>query len=448
MDAIVAVTRLPNGKLAIGRDGKLPWTSKGPAGSVGSAGPAAAGSDLAKDLEWFAFFVKDRRVLVGRRTLKGIPKKIRDTFKETIVWTPELDLGKDLVKDLGKDPLVVIGGGHVYRQTMTMVKRLFVSNIYYKKEFGLDADTFFEFGGPDWHLQEVSKHNDFEILLYKKGFNCQERDYLNLVRRLLYVQGEKSDRTGTGTKSIFGTHLRFDISKSVPLLTTKRVPVKTVLAELLWILSGSTDVKVLQDQGVHIWDANTSREFLDKTGKYDYEEGQLAYGYGSQLRNRGMDQLAYVENLLQVDPDSRRILWNLWNAADIEKMVLVPCHNQVQFYTELVDGKRHLSAHLSQRSVDTFLGFPFNIFSYAALVYLLAARHGMVPKELVVSGGDTHLYLDHLDQAREQLKTELRPPPILRVSPRVAGIPIEQVTIDDFEIIGYFPGKTIKAKMS
>lgn len=306
-----------------------------------------------------------------------------------------------------------------------------------------------------------------------------EGTYLALARRVLAEGHERLDRTGVGTIGIFCAHMRFDITTSVPLLTTKRVPWKACIQELLWMMRGETDAKVLQRQGVKIWDGNTSREFLDARGLAHYDAGILGPGYGWAMRHfggqydpayadkgamtpeqadalascGGVDQLAYVLDLLRNDPYSRRIMMSYWNPTDFDKIALLPCHFACQFYVTPAtdsegDTRPWLSCHLNMRSNDLFLGNPFNLFSYTVLTYILAAKAGMRPKELVWTGGDVHIYSNHVDQMREQLSREPRALPTLVLSEAVKNKDWGDLTIDDFQVVGYNPHPSIAAPMA
>ncbi|ARR74951.1 hypothetical protein SAGO17_0031 [Mimivirus AB-566-O17] len=277
----------------------------------------------------------------------------------------------------------------------------------------------------------------------------------------------REDRTGTGVYSTFGEQMRFNITDSFPLLTTKRVPFKGMVEELLWFLRGDTDANILKKRNVKIWNGNTSREFLDERGLYDYPEGTLGPGYGWSMRfynapysveysdtsngtpTGGFDQIEYVLNLLKTDPTSRRIYMNYWNPSVLDKTALVPCHVSFQFYTEVgEDSRTYLSGHLYQRSMDTFLGAPWNIASYSLLLYIIAEKCGFIPKDLVISTGDTHIYSNHTDQVKEQLSRAPRPFPKLILDSSIKTKEFSEITVDDFELLGYFPHSTISAKMA
>ena len=262
------------------------------------------------------------------------------------------------------------------------------------------------------------------------------RQYLDLMQHVLNHGARKSDRTGTGTLSVFGAQLRFDLNAGFPLLTTKKVHLKSIVHELLWFLSGETSVKYLQDNGVTIWN-----EWADA-------QGNLGPVYGYQWRSwpaadgRHIDQVSQVLEQIRTNPDSRRMIVSAWNVADLDKMALMPCHAFFQFY---VAGGR-LSCQLYQRSADIFLGVPFNIASYALLTMMIAQVCGLAPGDFVHTFGDSHLYLNHLDQAREQLSREPRRLPLMRINPEVKNL--FDFKYEDFTLEGYDPHPAIKAPIA
>ena len=262
------------------------------------------------------------------------------------------------------------------------------------------------------------------------------QQYLDLLGRILNEGTRKTDRTGTGTISIFGNQMRFDMSKGFPLLTTKKLHLKSIIYELLWFLRGDTNVKYLQDHGVRIWN-----EWAD-------ENGELGPVYGHQWRSwpghngDPIDQIKKVIDQIRHTPDSRRMIVSAWNVADIDDMKLPPCHCFFQFY--VADGR--LSLQLYQRSADTFLGVPFNIASYALLLLMVAQVTGLKPGEFIHTTGDTHLYLNHIEQARLQLTREPRPLPVMRLNPDVADL--FSFSYDDFRLEGYDPWPHIAAEVS
>ena len=262
------------------------------------------------------------------------------------------------------------------------------------------------------------------------------QQYLTLLDRILTEGTKKTDRTGTGTISLFGNQMRFDMSKGFPLLTTKKLHLKSIIYELLWFLRGDTNVKYLQEHGVRIWN-----EWAD-------ENGDLGPVYGHQWRswpdhNGGtIDQIQNVLNQIKNAPDSRRMIVSAWNVADIDDMKLPPCHCLFQFY--VADGK--LSLQLYQRSADTFLGVPFNIASYALLLQMMAQVTGLKPGEFIHTTGDTHLYLNHLEQARLQLTRTPRPLPRMVLNPEVKDL--FAFTYEDFHLEDYDPWPHIPAVVS
>ncbi|WP_030015118.1 MULTISPECIES: thymidylate synthase [Micrococcales] len=261
--------------------------------------------------------------------------------------------------------------------------------------------------------------------------------YEDLLRDILAHGNHRSDRTGTGTTSVFGRQMRFDLSSSFPLLTTKTVRFKAIAMELLWFLRGSTNIRWLQERNVHIWD-----EWAD-------ENGDLGPVYGAQWRSwpapngESIDQIDKVINSLRDNPYSRRHIVSAWNPAEVDEMALPPCHALFQFYVEPVaDGPDRLSCQLYQRSADMFLGVPFNIASYALLTSLVAAQVGMVPAEFVWTGGDCHIYDNHRDQVELQLSREPREYPRLEIAARDS---IDRYEFEDLTIVGYDPHPVIRA---
>jgi thymidylate synthase len=262
------------------------------------------------------------------------------------------------------------------------------------------------------------------------------RQYLDLMRHVLEHGARKNDRTGTGTLSIFGTQLRFDLNAGFPLLTTKKVHLKSIIHELLWFLKGETNTRYLKENGVTIWD-----EWADA-------KGDLGPVYGYQWRSwptpdgRHIDQVSQVIEQIRKNPDSRRLIVSAWNVADLPKMALLPCHAFFQFYV----AEERLSCQLYQRSADLFLGVPFNIASYALLTLMVAQVCGLKAGDFVHTYGDTHLYLNHLDQAREQLARSPRRLPVMRLNPAVKGL--FEFKYEDFTLENYDPHPVIKAPIA
>lgn len=297
------------------------------------------------------------------------------------------------------------------------------------------------------------------------------KQYLDLLRRIQQEGVVKSDRTGTGTRSVFGHQMRFNLQEGFPLLTTKKVFLKGVIHELLWFLAGDTNIKYLVDNGVHIWNNDAYRYYNELCVRHGvlpvtmeafleaaqnrvaspiegYTFGDLNHVYGYQWRSwpcgngEAIDQIRQVIETIKHNPDSRRMIVSAWNVAEVEDMALPPCHVLFQFY--VADGK--LSCMLYQRSADTFLGVPFNVASYALLTMMIAQECGLQTGEFVHTLGDTHLYLNHMEQVEEQLSREPRQLPIMKLNPEIKSV--FDFRYEDFTLEGYDPHPTIKAPMS
>ena len=262
------------------------------------------------------------------------------------------------------------------------------------------------------------------------------KPYLDLMRHVLEHGTRKADRTGTGTLSVFGWQMRYDLAAGFPLVTTKKCHLRSIIHELLWFLQGDTNIRYLKENGVSIWD-----EWAD-------ENGNLGPVYGHQWRSwptpdgGSIDQISEVVKTLRSNPDSRRIIVSAWNVADLDRMALAPCHAFFQFY--VADGR--LSCQLYQRSADIFLGVPFNIASYALLTLMMAQVTGLRPGDFIHTLGDAHLYLNHLDQAREQLSRTPRSLPLMKLNPAVQSI--FDFKFEDFTLEGYDPHPAIKAPVA
>lgn len=379
----------------------------------------------------------------------------------------------------------VIGGSEIYnlflKNTDLKLKptTVYFTEVYnYKIDKSFQPDSFIEPLDETYKLISISdkKYDDNQKLYYRflkyKSFDhltSQEHKYLDFCQYILNHGNERIDRTGVGTISSFGHQLTFDISNTVPLLTTKKVSWKHVIEELLWFIRGDTDAKILQNKGIKIWDGNTSRQFLDSRGLHHFEEGVLGKGYGWQWRffgadyNQeyadtsnienakdigGFDQLEYIVNELKTNPYSRRILMSYWNPPDFKETALLPCHFSCQFYVEEHSNQKYLNCLFNMRSNDMFLGNPFNIFSYAVFTYILAIKCDMTPGKLIYSVGDAHIYKNHIAQMKTQLLRRPRSEPVLLVNPDIKYKSWNEININDFEIIGYTPFPFIKAEMA
>ena len=497
---IVAVDK----KLGIGKDGTIPWYIK-------------------EELKYFKDLTSNNVVLMGKNTFFSIPFihrplknrlnlvltndrdllknnhehdnliffNFKQKHKQTLDNTNQTNESKDLIKliiissiiksnkDYRDKELFIIGGEKIYHLFYNILNRtkffdLQLNRIYLtyiNKDY--KCDTFFPKISEEFKLISYSDSNyskeenvSYRYLKYEKDINNtsfdSEKEYLNVANQILNNGNYRMDRTNTGIHSIFGSQIRYDITSTIPILTTKRVPFKTCVHELLWFLTGNTNNKDLQDKKVHIWDGNSSREFLDNIGLEHLEEGDCGACYGFQWRHFGgeykdcntdytgigTDQVSYVLNLLKNDPYSRRIFLSAWNPTDLKNTCLPPCHVSIQFYVEEKNNVKYLSGHMYQRSADWFLGEPFNILSYTILIYLFATITDMVPNELIISTGDTHIYSNHVEQMREQTKRSIITKPKLWINPDVKNKKLEDITIDDFDLVGYFCHPTIKGKMA
>lgn len=290
-----------------------------------------------------------------------------------------------------------------------------------------------------------------------------EKQYLNLINDILENGDIREDRTGVGTKSVFVRQLRFDISTSIPLLTTRFVGIKSIIKELLFFLRGQTDSKILEEQGVKIWSGNTSREFLDNRGLNHYPVGDMGPMYGITLNHfgckyktcnddytgQGYNQLSSLINGLKTDPMSRRHLLTTFDPSTVDQCVLYPCHGiAIQFYVKIKDGNKYLSCFVYNRSQDVALGVPYNITSYTILTYIIAKMCDMIPDELIVGMGDAHIYLNHIEQLKEQLTREPYPGPSLIMSDELKNKKLEDIVVEDFQLVEYKYHPSIKMKMA
>lgn len=471
---------------AIGKAGGLPWVEGLPGGG--------------DHLRWLAELTGGGVIVMGRRTYESIdaqhrPLAGRLTVVVTqrpspppaglsggdVVYVGEAELDGMLACADAMRPWFVIGGERLYERFLGRAQTIYATLVDAAYE---GCDRFFpvrEGGFEAYDLVDcrvVAEETKPRVRLatytlrpaHVNGHGHHpEHAYLNLMRDVLTNGERRADRTGTGTVSVFGRQLRFDLRGGrLPLLTTRFAPIKMVLRELLWFARGQTDAGLLRAHGVRIWDGNTSRDFLDGRGLQRLPEGDIGAGYGFQWRHfgaayrtckddyagQGVDQVAEVLRALREDPMSRRICLTAWNPAALGDMALPPCHACfVQFYVAGMGGmgtetRPRLCCHMYQRSVDVFLGLAANIPSYSALTMLLAAMCGYEPGELVISTGDTHLYLDHIEQARTQLERAPLPLPLLRVDPRVRDKSIDEVVLEDFELVGYVHQPRISAPMS
>lgn len=489
---VAAATRA----LGIGKNGSLPW-------------------NLSSELKHFSRLTTSTRssrkrnaVLMGRRTWESLPHRAKplsnrlnlvlsssispSSLPESVMLRSSLE---DALRLLAQPPysddiehVLVIGGGEVYSHALQSP----LCDVVHLTEVHTDAecDTFmpslshdntfrlYATSGPQTDRSSKLRYTILAYIRHDDGCDtsngsptfrniptlpagCQakhaEHDYLQTVRDVLEDGEEKPDRTGTGTLSLFGVRMRFDLRRSFPLLTTKRTFWRGIAEELLWFISGSTDAHKLRDRGIKIWDGNGSREYLDSVGLTEREEGDLGPIYGFQWRHfgadykgrdanyegAGVDQLRTLIDGIRHDPHGRRHILSAWNPADMSKMALPPCHAFCQFY---VNNSNELSCQMYQRSCDLGLGVPFNIASYALLTYLIAQVTSLRPGELVHVMGDAHVYSNHVDALKKQLEREPRPFPTLAINAEKTDI--DNITMDDLELKGYDPHPKLDMKMA
>ncbi|VFQ82947.1 unnamed protein product [Cuscuta campestris] len=500
---VVAATR----NWGIGKDGKLPW--KLPSDlkffkevTVTTADPSKKNAVVMGRKTWESIPV-DHRPLRGRLNVVLTRSGSFDiATSENVVICSSLGSALQLLASspyyLSIEKVFVIGGGEIFREALNADKceAVHITEV----EADIDCDTFmpaidmtafqpwctsfpleenkirFSFttyvrvrspevdsltsnnvlnldNGSDVAKSEVKAFSFLPKMIFEKH---EEYLYLRLVEDIINNGVSKDDRTGTGTLSKFGCQMRFNLRKSFPLLTTKKVFWRGVVEELLWFISGSTNAKVLQEKGIHIWDGNASRDYLDSIGLEDREEGDLGPIYGFQWRHfgatytnmhadytgQGFDQLLDVINKIKYNPNDRHIVLFAWNPSDLKLMALPPCHMFAQFY--VANGE--LSCQMYQRSADMGLGVPFNIASYSLLTCMIAHVSGLSPGELVHVIGDAHVYKTHVRPLQDQLQKLPRPFPILKINPEKQDI--ESFNADDFKLIGYDPHQKIEMKMA
>ena len=435
----------------IGKNNKIPWHE--------------SEKILSKyDLNFFKTKTTNQIIIMGRKTWESMNQKllpnritiiISNTIKNenlNIVNSFENALKKAYEIDKTKE-IWVIGGCAVYEEALChpLFNKLFLS--YFDKNY--DCDTFF----PNFNLilnQKLELCPNLYMYEYN-NMNIEENQYKILLYKLINLKNIRKDRTKTGVLSDFGFHMSFNLkNKKIPLLTTKKIFFRGIVEELLWFISGSTDSNKLKDKNIHIWDGNSSRDFLDKNGFKDREIGDLGPVYGFQWRhfgakyinkntdytNKGFDQLQYCIDLIKNDPTNRRIVLSAWNPPDLKHMVLPPCHILCQFYVE--DG--YLSCQMYQRSADVGLGVPFNIASYSLLTIMIAHVCNLKPNKFLYCIGDAHVYKNHIEPLKEQLTRLPRNSPILEIVNKRNNI--NDFKYEDFKLYGYNPYPNIKMEMA
>jgi len=434
---------------------------------------------------------KDSIVVMGRNTWESLPEGYDDfdDRKNIVVTTrsaafsPQKNTMFVSPKDIDKyivtnKPVFVIGGASLFAMFIQRAQHIYATILEADRiELEETSERIEEFPLKEFmnfkivEFYPVSGNGKFRHVTYERirngQYNHDEFQYLDLLRDIYENGKSRDDRTKIGTRAVFGRQIRFNIADSVPLITTKHVGWKSVVKELLWFIKGETDSKTLEQQGVNIWKSNSTREFLDNRGLHHYSEGDIGPMYGFNWRHlgaryngtaheysgNGFDQLQWLIHSLKTDPYSRRHMITTFNPLVVDQGVLAPCHGIVtQFFVEDdIDSSssiKHLSCHVYNRSQDTFLGMTWNIFSYAVFTHIVAKFTGMKPKELVISTGDTHIYTNHLEQCKMQLSRTPLPFPRLVINDRVVDKGIDNITIDDFDLIGYMCHSAIKAPMA
>jgi thymidylate synthase len=429
----------------IGKNNKIPWKNN-------------------TDMSYFkrkTSHVQNKRktnmVIMGRKTFESLPNGLlKDRINVILSSTMKKEDHNNIIicrsiytlltlikKNKDKlENIFVMGGSSIYDQFLNLE---LIDKIYLTKINGVyKCDRFFTPLKNKYKM--ISKLEKEDVTFFEYDYiNSDENHYLKLVNNILLNGEDRTDRTGIGTKSIFGPQLRFDLTNNkLPLLTSKFVSFYNVCQELLWFLKGSTNTKELQETGVKIWNSNSSREFLDKRGLL-YKEGDIGAGYGHQWRSfngdykscndkglNGIDQISYIINEIKTNPTSRRIFMSAWNPSQLDLMALPPCHISYQFY---VSNGEYLSLHMYQRSADVALGLPYNICSCAIFVNIIANICNLKVKELIISIGDAHIYNNHMDKIKEQIKKKTSTFPKLRILRKLDNV--DDIKYEDFKLFNY-----------
>lgn len=422
-------------------------------------------------------------IIMGRKTWESLPKKLPNrvniVVSSTLKYSKDSNNDPDFIVNNIEDAIsksighiFIIGGSELYRHALI---KGYVQNIFITFIQGLENikyDTYFpHINDENFTCISINNVNISDKITLKycqfsaKTHYHEEMQYLSLIQKIIFTEGNniRSDRTGTGTLSIFAPkQMRFSLlDDKFPLLTTKKVFFKGIVEELFWFLSGSTDVNKLIQKGVHIWTKNSDRSFLDSLGFTDRKEYDAGPIYGHQWRHfgaeytnastdytgKGVDQIKYIIDTLKKDPTSRRLILMSWNPAVLHEIVLPPCHVMAQFYAKKINDKYHLSLQFYQRSADMGLGVPFNIASYALLLKMIAYCVDMIPNELIYVIGDAHVYKDHIEPLLEQIKRVPYEFPLLKIK-ETASKDIDKIVYSDLILENYKYHDTIKMNMS
>jgi dihydrofolate reductase/thymidylate synthase len=449
---------------------------------------------IKEDMEHFKNMTTGNTVIMGSNTYKSLPNSsplknrynivignnVSIKHKNTSSYnTFRRDDDQNIQKALNFDnalrlglnknkEIFIIGGSMVYNEALNspLCKYVYVTEI-------LTQDLKFDRYFPPLpkYFKEISSRESismgnkmvFKVFENVLDLGSQEMEYLNLLTNILEKGNIRSDRTDTGTISIFGPQIKFSIRDNVlPLITTKKTFFRGIIEELLFFLRGDHDNRILIEKGINIWTKNTSKEYIEKYGK-KLEEHDLGKAYPVQWRaagaplqkledsyiGKGIDQISQIIHLLKTDPYSRRIILNAWNVTDLEDMILVPCHVMYQFYVTDIGEDKYLSCMMIQRSADTFLGLPFNIASVATLTNILAKTCNMKPNEIIINIGDAHIYKNHIEQVKTQLKRFPYKFPTMKINKELNDISdIEKLKYTDFELRDYLYWDPIKADMA
>lgn len=436
-------------KYGIGKKGTIPWRNK-------------------EDMDHFKEVTignGNNAVIMGRKTYESIPKKFRPLpNRHNIVISSNNVEGVNTYKSIGEalshcnnyDKVFMCGGQGIYDECINkylyLCDKVWVSHI----PGNFDCDTFFPYNKVrNPHPDEIIKKNTFNLeIIDSYGYSHLEQQYLQLLGDILSDGEMRQERTGTGTKSIFGSSMKFDLREGFPLITTKQVSFSIIVKELLFFISGKTDTKILEQQGVNIWKGNTTKEFLEKRG-LNYKEGDMGVGYPIQWRHagvkyegcdkdyEGIDQLQNIIKSIKEDPYGRRHIVSSWDVVNIDKMALPPCHCFFQFY---VSNDGYLDCQMYQRSADMFLGVPFNIASYALLTIMIAHLTDLKPRYFNHVLGDAHIYLNHLEQVQEQIGRTPYPFPTLKINRKVESI--DDFKVEDFTLEKYLHHSKLIGRMA
>lgn len=388
-----------------------------------------------EDMRHFSKVTAGSTVIMGRRTYESIGKPLKGrrniVVSSSLKPTDGIEVYPSLseaITQAGACNIYVIGGRSLYKEALPLASRVYLTKVPQRLMTSL-ADVFFPILSLPAIAPKVTEGEQVNFELYEVPSQA-DSEYMSAVSRVMRYGVDRLDRTGTGTRSSFGERCVYDLLKGFPLLTTKKVFWRGIVEELLWFLKGSTNVRPLQDKGVHIWDEWASKD------------GDLGPIYGKQWRDwSGVDQVKAVIEGIKNNPQSRRHIINAWNVAELEEMALPPCHVMFQFYVD----REYLDCALYQRSADMFLGVPFNVASYALLTHIIAHLTGLTARRFVHFMGDAHIYSNHKDQISMQMKREAKPAPRLVINSLNS---IEELRYEHIQLVGYEPHPAIKGVVS